>query len=59
MTIRRGADSLWYAKLDAADAALMGTEWVPLPLTASASEEYAVKFAAGTPMGREGVTVVR
>ena len=43
MTIKRGADA-WYVKLSPADAALMGTEWVPLPWTAKAPECQVVAF---------------
>lgn len=43
MNIRRGPDA-WYVKLSPADTALMGTAWVPLPLTAKAPEEQVVAF---------------
>lgn len=51
MLIRRGPDA-WYCKLSASDAAVMGCEWVPMPLGPGASEDLAVVFAAGTPNGR-------
>ena len=57
MTIKRGADA-WYVKLSPADAALMGTEWVPLPLTAKCNVFDAVAFARTVPMYDGSVNVV-
>ena len=49
MTIKR-TTSGWAVKLtDAAEVALMGTKWIPLPLTARCTESDAIRFAASLP----------
>lgn len=56
MTIRRGSDA-WYVRLSPADAAVMGCEWVPLPITADVNVFDAVAFARTVPMYDGTVTV--
>ena len=58
MTIKRSPTG-WCVKLtDRSEVALMGAEWIPLPLSRECSESEAVRFCAATKMYQgEGVTI--